>query len=822
MDNSRSNLDTIIRSIQQRIRALELAAFTYGQQPETPPSNLLVNPINHTINYYVEPVTNIPRASVTWTWSAPVVSSERYSWAGTTNNSNSIREIDGVIDSINLFRSPVFTSTPFGFGSNNVTLGALNEFTDGRAITVNTAITSSTYIIYVYSSHYIAIDQDKPYSLHMGFENVGAVNFPVSLVIETYGTVMYNRTTVQKVLAPGEVWDGFVNGILETGRTGDVSLRINLLYTATDVANGFVPPVGAKLKLVNGLSVVQSGTATGLFHGSMPEVNNGDPVVDYLTSITRSTDGATGEYKTTNGSTTLTTAGLALNTSVTLRLRAVTEHGVQGAVNSKTVAITINSTPPNQPATPTVTSEVKGVRVSNNGLDTSGNGYSGLQHFELHVSYNTNNNFTPTNATLYSLVGPNTSVFVPANDLYQPVYARLIAVNTSGIKSAASAGSNATPKKIVTTDINGIVLPGSAAFSEVNNLLPDGSFENADYRAARLALQTPSNFTFVDDSALANHGRWYLRIDGASGQNVKQLLPYQTNNDVTSQFSRIAVPPETKLFIAVKVRNLAADGGISFRLYFHDANNVVINAGGAGTYTAITPALYNTGDWEDYFYTVVTPPLTASIFIAIISESNHTTGQWLLDSIQIQKIIGTQLIEDAAITRAKIGDAAIGTAQIEEVDAGLVKSGFIHGDRIQAESITTPKIAIGAVSLGALAPGLGNTLPISGNPALGDMASATQLNNLSNNVNSIDAAVNTLTNTVVIDGNGVAISKQGSPFQVVIDNDSLDFLDGGSVVAYVSGQRMYISAAEILNQLTVGVHTIEKYDANNTLIRWTG
>ena len=102
------------------------------------------------------------------------------------------------------------------------------------------------------------------------------------------------------------------------------------------------------------------------------------------------------------------------------------------------------------------------------------------------------------------------------------------------------------------------------------------------------------------------------------------------------------------------------------------------------------------------------------------------------------------------------------------------------------------------------------------------MASATQLNNLSNNVNSIDAAVNTLTNTVVIDGNGVAISKQGSPFQVVIDNDSLDFLDGGSVVAYVSGQRMYISAAEILNQLTVGVHTIEKYDANNTLIRWTG
>ncbi len=326
MDNSRSNLDTIIRSIQQRIRALELAAFTYGQQPETPPSDLLVNPINHTINYYVEPVTNIPRASITWTWSAPVVNSERYSWAGTTNNSNSIREIDGVVDSINLFRSPVFTSAPLGFGSNNVTWGALNEFTDGRAITVSTAITASTALAYLHGSYFIVIDQDKPYSLHMGFENVGAVNFPVSLVIETYGTVMYNRTTVQKVLAPGEVWDGFVNGILETGRTGDVSLRINLLYTATDVANGFVPPVGAKLKLVNGLSVVQSGTATGLFHGSMPEVNNGDPVVDYLTSITRSTDGATGEYKTTK---------LIANEGFQKRIQDAKDAGIDNFANIK-------------------------------------------------------------------------------------------------------------------------------------------------------------------------------------------------------------------------------------------------------------------------------------------------------------------------------------------------------------------------------------------------------------------------------------------------------------------------------------------------------
>ena len=103
------------------------------------------------------------------------------------------------------------------------------------------------------------------------------------------------------------------------------------------------------------------------------------------------------------------------------------------------------------------------------------------------------------------------------------------------------------------------------------------------------------------------------------------------------------------------------------------------------------------------------------------------------------------------------------------------------------------------------------------------MASAATLAAVSNVANAASTDVNKLKSAVtVIDGSGITISQPGSPFQLTIDNDSLDFWEGGARVAYVNGQKLYIKSAEILQQLMVGVHVIEKYDANNTFIRWVG
>lgn len=72
------------------------------------------------------------------------------------------------------------------------------------------------------------------------------------------------------------------------------------------------------------------------------------------------------------------------------------------------------------------------------------------------------------------------------------------------------------------------------------------------------------------------------------------------------------------------------------------------------------------------------------------------------------------------------------------------------------------------------------------------------------------------------DVSGLTIGKSGSPLNITISNSEMDFIDSGNVIAYVNGQKMYISSLEVLNSLIVGVHKIEKYNNNISLIRWVG
>ena len=48
------------------------------------------------------------------------------------------------------------------------------------------------------------------------------------------------------------------------------------------------------------------------------------------------------------------------------------------------------------------------------------------------------------------------------------------------------------------------------------------------------------------------------------------------------------------------------------------------------------------------------------------------------------------------------------------------------------------------------------------------------------------------------------------------------FEPNANAVAYINGQKMYITDLEATSSLVVGVHKIEKYDSNTTLIKWIG
>ena len=69
---------------------------------------------------------------------------------------------------------------------------------------------------------------------------------------------------------------------------------------------------------------------------------------------------------------------------------------------------------------------------------------------------------------------------------------------------------------------------------------------------------------------------------------------------------------------------------------------------------------------------------------------------------------------------------------------------------------------------------------------------------------------------------GLSLGQVGSPFQIAISNTEMDFKQNGSVIAYINGQKMYITDVDIMNSLEVGNHKIRKFDTNNTIVEYVG
>lgn len=539
-----------------------------------------------------------------------------------------------------------------------------------------------------------------------------------------------------------------------------------------------------------------------------------DPVVAFFVSITKSTDPTTGAFGNVGLVNTWTTDNLPVNTNVTFRIYAVTEKGVIGPTTSVTQVITKSTTVPPQPSLPTGAAAIKGVRVTNDGKDNTGTAMpSNFAYYEVHKLDNGTATFTPTTATLYTRVGLGESVFIPANNSYQNIAVRLIAVNTSDLKSNPSTGLVLTPTKVTDTD-SGITLPTGSAYSDVNNLIKDGSLEAASFRTARTV---PASFAYSNTAGGAKHGTWFLKHTNTVGSGTTRTY-YVNNGGVTETLTgEIIVTPGAKYYVAMQVRNVGSNGSVTLNFRFRANDNTY-------TYTGVTVSSVDmtSGDWELAQSAITIPDNTLSVMAYITVNSNNTAGEWHFDSLEMRGVIGTVLIEDGAITTAKIGDASITTAKIEELDAAVIKSGEFSSDRIGSQTIATRHLRAGAVTQSELDPTVGESIDIGSNPALSDMASASVVGGISDTVQNLANDVTALNNVVDISSAGVTISQDGSPFSINLNNSELGFYEGGARVAYVNGQKLYVRSAEFADQVKIGVHIIEKYDANNTFIRWVG
>jgi hypothetical protein len=68
----------------------------------------------------------------------------------------------------------------------------------------------------------------------------------------------------------------------------------------------------------------------------------------------------------------------------------------------------------------------------------------------------------------------------------------------------------------------------------------------------------------------------------------------------------------------------------------------------------------------------------------------------------------------------------------------------------------------------------------------------------------------------------IELGKVGNAFSAQLDNGRLAFLENGGPIAYVSNQKLWITDAQILNQLRIGKWMWTSQSNDNLILAWVG
>lgn len=100
---------------------------------------------------------------------------------------------------------------------------------------------------------------------------------------------------------------------------------------------------------------------------------------------------------------------------------------------------------------------------------------------------------------------------------------------------------------------------------------------------------------------------------------------------------------------------------------------------------------------------------------------------------------------------------------------------------------------------------------------LGQRTKAVELN-----MEQSSVLLNAISTYFNISEDGLLIGKNGEKLQARFNNERMEFIDSGRVVAYVSGQQMNIVSATFWNSVTIANHIFERYSNEFTVISYVG
>lgn len=375
---------------------------------------------------------------------------------------------------------------------------------------------------------------------------------------------------------------------------------------------------------------------------------------------------------------------------VNIRVRASdvwNNHGLWSPTVNHTLAG--DTIAPNKPAAPVVTSNVGTLRIVWSGLDSGGAAMPvDLKGVEVHVS---TSDFVPSSATKKDVLPPGVlSTTITQGLTYgQEYWVKLIAFDTTGNRSAASdttSTSHVVLKQVVATEIGtGQVGLSQVAFSDVGNLIDDGTFALADTRAARTTLMGIQHMAF--DNSTASNGAWSIRSDPWAGTSSESILLQGS----------LPVKPGERVFGAADYRVTAdVPAGSYFTLavkWVDKSGNYLDNTGAiSNVFYTLADNGFTTADnaWHARVTggSKVAPANAASMEIWLITTS-RTLGTIWVDAVEVRKQIDTLLIQNAAITSALIANLAVNDAHIANVSAGKLTVGTLSADIILGARIKT-------------------------------------------------------------------------------------------------------------------------------------
>lgn len=100
---------------------------------------------------------------------------------------------------------------------------------------------------------------------------------------------------------------------------------------------------------------------------------------------------------------------------------------------------------------------------------------------------------------------------------------------------------------------------------------------------------------------------------------------------------------------------------------------------------------------------------------------------------------------------------------------------------------------------------------------LGQRTKAVELN-----MEQSSVLLNAISTYFNISEDGLLIGKNGEKLQARFNNERMEFIDSGRVVAYVSGQQMNIVSATFWNTITIANHIFERFNNEFTTISYVG